>query len=110
MEADKGIQVPRQVGAPTLRAIPFRFCPCSNPPVLFKMQRQRGVGDGRRSSNCGGIERGRDADNGAARAAACIFKISDLTPNPPPLLSWDAGAKPQDHGPGRGRRITAVII
>ena len=29
---------------------------------------------------------------------------------PPPLLSWDAGAKPQDHGPGRGRRITAAII
>ena len=39
-----------------------------------------------------------------------FFKISDLTPNPPPLLSWDAGAKPQDHGPGRGRRITAAII
>ena len=39
-----------------------------------------------------------------------FFKISDLTPNPPPLVSWDAGAKPQDHGPGRGRRIMAVII
>ena len=39
-----------------------------------------------------------------------FFKISDLTPNPSPLLSWDAGAKPQDHGPGRGRRITAAII
>ena len=45
------------------------------------------------------------------RALLCVFfKISDLIPNPPPLLPCDAGAKPQDHGPGRGRRITAAII
>ena len=45
------------------------------------------------------------------RALLCVFfKISDLIPNPPPLLPCDVGAKPQDHGPGRGRRITAAII
>ena len=44
------------------------------------------------------------------RARARIFK-SDLTlPCPPPLLLQDSGVRPQDHGRGRGRYITAVVI
>ena len=49
--------------------------------------------------------------DGKRYVLAHAFFKSDLTlPRPPPLLLQDSGVRPQDHGQGRGRYITAVVI